>query len=120
MFAVSDILLWAAVAGAIATAALSLWPWSRQQRRFAVGGIATFAGFIAWNLVLNATNARNFNVDAPVIGLSWADAGSGVLAFVATALALGLVFERSESAGRVVGAAAIAGVVALGVDLFVL
>ena len=63
---------------------------------------------------------RNFNVDAPVIGLSWADAGSGVMAFVATALVPGLVFELRESADRVVGTAGIAGVVALGVDLFVL
>ncbi|HEY8836589.1 MAG TPA: hypothetical protein VIO16_02700 [Dehalococcoidia bacterium] len=42
------------------------------------------------------------------------------MAFVATALVLGLVFERRESADRVVGTAGIAGVVALGVDLFVL
>ena len=69
---------------------------------------------------MNATNGRNFNVDAPVIGLSWADAGSGVLAFVATALFLGLVRERGEPAGRVIGAATIAGLLATLVDLFVL
>lgn len=120
MFVVSDILLWAGVAGVLAGAALGLWPWARRRGRFAVAGMAAFAGFTAWNLVLNATNGRNFNVDAPTIGLSWADAGSGVLAFVATALVLGLVLAPKESAGRVVGAAALAGVVAMGVDLFVL
>ena len=120
MFAVSGILLWAAVAGVLVTGVLAPWPWARQRGRFAVAGAATFTGFTAWNLVLNATNGRNFNVDAPLIGLSWADAGSGVLAFVATALVLGLVFERGESAHRVVRTAAIAGVVAIGVDLFVL
>lgn len=120
MFAVSDILLWAVVGGILAAGALALWPWARHGGRCVVAGLATFAGFTAWNLVLNVTNGRTFNVDAPVIGLSWADAGSGVLAFVATALLLGLVVERQESAGRVVAAAAIAGVVAMGLDLFVL
>jgi hypothetical protein len=120
MFAVSEILLWAVVAGVLTALALVLWLWSRARYRFVAAGLATVAGFTGWNLVLNATNGRNFNVDAPLIGLSWADAGSGVLAFVATALLLGLVIDRHESAGRVVGAAAIAGVVAMGVDLFVL
>jgi hypothetical protein len=39
---------------------------------------------------------------------------------VVTALALGLLTERQEPAGRVVGAAGIAGLVAMIVDLFVL
>lgn len=120
MFAVSEILLWAAVAGVLTAGALALWPWARDRSRYLMAGLATFAGFTAWYLVLNATNGRTFNVDAPVIGLSWADAGSGVLAFVATALVLGLGVERQAAAGRVVGTAAIAGLVAMGVDLFVL
>ncbi|HEY8820293.1 MAG TPA: hypothetical protein VIM45_03030 [Dehalococcoidia bacterium] len=120
MFAVSDILVDALIAGVLAGALLFVWPWTRRRGCFAVAAISTFAGFTAWNLVLNSTHGSNFNVDAPVIGLSWADAGSGVLAFVATALVLGLALERTEPAGRVIGAAAIAGVVAMGVDLFVL
>ncbi|MGH3577878.1 MAG: hypothetical protein ACRDU0_09995 [Mycobacterium sp.] len=120
MFAVRDILLWAVVAGVLAAAVLLLWRWARERGRFAVAGVATAAGFAGWNFVLNATNGRNFNVDAPVIGLSWADAGSGVLAFVSTALVLGLILERREPAGRIVGTAAIAGAVAMGVDSFVL
>jgi hypothetical protein len=84
-------------------------------------GVATTIGFTLWNLTLNATQAvPNFDVDAPVIGLSWADAGSGVLAFLVTALVLGLVTDRGEPAYRVVGAAAIAGLVAMALDLFVL
>ncbi|MHB8577485.1 MAG: hypothetical protein ACYDCQ_19405 [Dehalococcoidia bacterium] len=120
MFAVRDIILFALVAGVLTGGVLLLWPWARRRGRFAVAASATVAGFIAWNLVLNATHGSNFNVDAPVVGLSWADAGSGVLAFVVSALALGLVAERDEPAGRVIGAAAIAGIVALVVDLFVL
>lgn len=120
MFALRDIVIFAVVAGLLAGAALVAWPWSRRRIRFLVAGVATTVGFIAWNLILNATNATGFNVDAPVIGLSWQDVGSGVLAFVASALVLGLVAERQEPAGRVVGAAAIAGLVAMLVDLFVL
>ncbi|GEM_PF-1589565 len=120
MFAVRDIIAFALVAGVLAALVLTAWPWARCRGRFAVAGVATVVGFIAWNLVLNSTHGSNFNVDAPVVGLSWADAGSGVLAFMTSALALGLARERQEPAGRVVGAAAIAGVVAMGVDLFVL
>ena len=76
-------------------------------------------GWIAWHRILNVTRATGFDVDAPIIQVSWEDAGSGVLAFFATALVLGLVTEPKEHASRVVGAASIAGLVALIVDVFV-
>ena|SRR5581483_11492553 len=120
MFFFRDILISAIVAGVIGAVLLLIWPWARQRGRFAVIGIATAVGFTAWNLTLNATNATGFSVDAPVIGLSWQDAGSGVLAFVVSALVLGLLVERKEPAVRVVGAAAIAGIVAMVFDIFVL
>jgi hypothetical protein len=66
-----------------------------------------------------ATSAAGSNTDAPVIAVSWADTGSGVLAFVVTAGAL-TVLAPKESAKRVVGAAALAGMLALVVDIFVL
>src|SRR6266581_8326336 len=94
-------------------------PWSRRRRRFAIGGLTTFAGWIAWYLTLNATHAAGFNTDAPLIAVSWADAGSGVLAFVVTAGVL-TVLAPNEPAKRVVGAAAVAGLLALVVDIFVL
>src|SRR5207248_436310 len=84
----------------------------RGRGRFALAGVATAAGVLAWNVVLYLTNAAGFFVDAPVIRLSWQDAGSGVLAFAATALLLGLVTERQATAPHVVGAAAVAGPVA--------
>jgi hypothetical protein len=120
LFATRDIILFAILAGLLSAIALAIWPWSRRWGRFAVGGVTTTLGFLIWNFTLNATDARGFNVDAPVIGLSWADAGSGVLAFVVTVLVFGLISERREPAGRVVGAAAIAGLVAMILDLFVL
>src|SRR5207248_2431431 len=115
MFALQDIVLFAVVAGVLAAAVLwAVWPWARMKRRFVTAGVATTVGFALWNLTLNATRAvPNFDVDAPVIRLSWADAGSGVLACVVTALVLGLVTDRGEPAGRVMGAAAIAGLVAM-------
>ena len=120
MFAVRDIVVFAIVAGLLAAAVLAAWPWGRHRYRFVLVGITTMLGFIAWNLTLNATDATGFDVDAPIIGVSWADAGSGVLALVVTVLVLGLIAERREPAARVVGAAAIAGLAALVVDLFVL
>ena len=118
--AVPELVVYAAVAGALAAGVLALWPWARARGRFALVGVATTAGFLAWNVVLNLTNAVGFFVDAPVIGLSWQDAGSGVLAFAAAALLLGLGTERRTPAARVVGAAAIAGLVAMIFDIFVL
>jgi len=90
-----------------------------SRGRFAVGAFATLAGWTAWNLVLSENDAASLDVDAPVIPLSWQDVGSGVGAFLFTALALGLL-DRAEPAGRVVGAAAIAGAVVMVFDLFVL
>jgi len=122
MFALSDIAVFSLVAGVLTAAVLWFaWRWSRANRRFVVAGVTSTVGFALWNLTLNATGAvPNFNVDAPVIPLSWADAGSGVFACLFTALVLGLLNDRNEPAGRVVGAAAIAGLVAIGLDLFVL
>ncbi|HEX9240768.1 MAG TPA: hypothetical protein VF910_08995 [Candidatus Bathyarchaeia archaeon] len=52
--------------------------------------------------------------------MSWSDVGSGVVAFVATVIALSLLTDRNESASRVVTAAGIAGLLSTLVDLFVL
>ena len=120
MFSLPSIFISAVIAGVLALGILWLWPWARQRNRFAIAGLTTFLGFTAWNLVLRHTNATGMNVDAPVIGLSWQDVGSGVLAFLATALTLGLITDRNEPARLPVGAAAIAGLVAMIFDIFVL
>jgi len=119
LFSVRDIVVYGVVGGVAAAAVTAVSAWSRRAGRFVVCGLCTTAGFIAWNLTLNATHAAGFDTDAPVIALSWQDAGSGVLAFVVTALVLA-AWWREEPAGRVVGAAALAGLAAVVVDIFVL
>jgi len=123
VFAIRDIVIYAILAGIAAAVVLTRLPWTRrwtrQGGRWLLAGVAATAGFTAWNLTLDATHARGFNTDAPLIALSWADAGSGVLAFAVAAATLALTARR-EPAGRVVGAAAIAGLVAAIIDLFVL
>ena len=106
-------------AGVLAAAALAVWPWARSRARFATAGITTLVSWIAWHLLLNMTHAVGFDVDAPIIRVSWEDVGSGVVALFATVLVFGLSTERRERASRVVGAASIAGLVAMIMDVFV-
>ncbi|MHB8671203.1 MAG: hypothetical protein ACYDAD_11725 [Acidimicrobiales bacterium] len=120
MFAWDSVVGFAVLAGVLAAAASAATGWARTGYRWAVAGSATTAGFGAWYAVLNATHAAGFNTDAPIVGLSWADGGSGVFAFVVAALALGLWAEPDQPARRVIACAALAGAVAAGLDLFVL
>jgi hypothetical protein len=119
MYSVSVTYVSGIVAGALAAAVLAVWPWARTRGRFAIAGVATLLGWIAWHQLLNATRAFGFDVDAPIIRVSWEDAGSGVVAFFTTVVVFGLVTERREPAVRVVSAAAIAGLVAMVLDVFV-
>ncbi len=106
-------------AGVLCAAALAAWPGPVRGAVSPSPAPRTLVSWSAWHLVLNATRATGFDVDAPVIPLSWEDAGSGVAAFFASALVLTLVTERRERASRVIGAATIAGLVAMALDLFV-
>ena len=119
MYPVSVTYISAVMAGVLAAAALAIWPWARRRGRFAIAGVLTVVSWIAWHLLLNATRATGFDVDAPVIRVSWEDVGSGVVTLFLIALIFGLVTERREAAIRVVGAASIAGLVALILDVFV-
>lgn len=121
MFLVTDIFLFAFVSGVVVFISAYLWTWSRQHYRFVVASVSTFLGFAAWNVVQSTTGAdQALNIDWPVFPLSWSDLGSGVAAFALTAVFLGLLTEREQPAGRVMMTAAMAGVLATLVDLFVL
>lgn len=84
MFLLIDILLYAVVAAiVVAVVSYSFLRWSREHYRFLVSSLTTFLGFTTWNIVQSNTGAdRALNIDWPIFPLSWADVGSGVLAFV--------------------------------------
>ena len=111
-----------ALLAAVIVAAVLYWryPWSRARARFGSAATATFVAWILWRAVLQLSNGDNLDVDNPLLlGLSAQDVGSGVLAFLLTALPMGLVSERDEPAHRMVATAAIAGALAILVDRFI-
>lgn len=120
LFTPSEILWTAVLATVVVTAVFAARPATRTPQRLAVAALGTFGGWLAWNFTLHATHASHFDTDAPVVGVSWADTGSGVLVFVVVALLLGLIVDRDQPARRVIGMAATAGIAALIVDIFVL
>lgn len=120
LFPAGSVIAYALLAGVLAGVAVAATPWGRQPVRFATAAVSTAAGFAVWYGVLDATHAAGFNVDAPVVAVSWADAGSGFFAFVFTAFALALVVAPRQPARQVVGSAALAGLVATVLDIFVL
>jgi hypothetical protein len=116
----SEILWTAVVAAGIVTAVFAVRPATRTPPRLIAAAVGTLGGWIAWNFTLNAADGFGFDVDAPVVRVSWQDAGSGVLVFVTVALLLGLIVDRDQTAARVIGMAATAGITALVFDIFVL
>jgi hypothetical protein len=121
MFLLNDILLSAGLSALVVAVGLFLWEWSREHYRFIVASFSTFLGFAAWNILQSNTGAdQALNIDWPIFPLSWSDVGSGVAAFAITAIALGLLTERTQPAWRVMIAAGMAGLLATLVDLFLL
>jgi hypothetical protein len=96
---------------------VAVWPRVRDPRQLVALVVGMVVGIVAWNVMLNLTNAAAMNVDS-AYRVSGQDVGSGVFALAAGVLALGLIADRNEPAGRVVGAAAIAGLLTILVDLF--
>jgi hypothetical protein len=87
---------WLITVGAILTAvaaagALYAWPWSRDRRRIVVATIAAVVAFLIWRGALIIANGANLDIDYPLLlGLSFEDIGTGVMAFVFAPPALGL------------------------------
>lgn len=84
------------------------------------GGIATAAGAVAWNAILRAAHGDQFFTDAPLVVLpaSWQDTGSGVFALAAAGLLLGAGVLPAVPARRVAGYAAVCGLAAFLVDVY--
>jgi len=114
------ITLGALLTGAAVALALYAWRWSRQRRRIAVAAIAAMIAFLVWRGALIVANGANLDIDYPVLlGLSFEDIGSGVMAFLFVALTLGLGIDRDEPARRVTTSAGLAATAAIIVDRFV-
>jgi len=75
---------------------------------------------IGWNAVLIDAGAGGFFVDAPiaVFPASWQDTGTGVWAFAATAAVCGVIATPGRSAAQATRLAAVAGLVAFLVDIY--
>jgi hypothetical protein len=106
-----------AVAAAVAVA---LTVRERQGRVLAAAALAAAAGPLAWNAILRDTGGAGFFVDAPLalIPASWQDTGSGVFATSTSVILLGLGPRRTTRAGRLAATAAICGVAAFLIDVY--
>ncbi len=110
----------AVLSGAVAAVALAVLARSHRLPAALAGGLATAAGAAAWNAILRAAHGDRFFTDAPVVVLpaSWQDTGSGVFALAAAGLLLGAGVLPALPARRVVGYAAVCGLAAFLVDVY--
>ncbi|OLB64365.1 MAG: hypothetical protein AUI10_11360 [Actinobacteria bacterium 13_2_20CM_2_72_6] len=110
----------AVLSGLLAAVALALLARPHRLPAALGGGIATVAGAVAWNAILRAAHGNQFFTDAPVAVLpaSWQDTGSGVFAVAAGGLLLGALVLPRVPARRVAAYAALCGVVAFLVDVY--
>src|SRR4051794_13709119 len=113
-----ETIAYGAALSALAAAVLA-YAVARSVPITALAAVAAGAGPAAWNAVLRATHADEFFTDAPlaVLPASWQDAGSGVAAFAAAAVLLGLG-PLAGSGRRTVATAATAGLAAFLVDVY--
>src|SRR5207247_9556530 len=93
-----------------------------RERRLAVIAAAAIAGLLGpllWDLILRHTGG-NFFTDAPgvVFPVSYEDTGSGVFATALAALLLGFGPLRAASGRRLAQTAAVCGLAALLVDIY--
>jgi hypothetical protein len=110
----------AVLSGVLAAAVLALVARPHRLPAALGGGIATVAGAVAWNAILRAAHGDHFFTDAPIAVLpaSWQDTGSGVFALAAAGLLLGGAVLPAVPARRVAGYAALCGLIAFLVDVY--
>jgi hypothetical protein len=110
----------AVLSGLLAGIVLAFFARPNRLSAALAGGVATIVGAVAWNAILHAAHGDQFFTDAPVVVLpaSWQDTGSGVFAVAAAALLFGLAVLPAAPARRVSGYAAVCGVAAFLVDVY--
>ena len=120
MLSWASILYGAALSAVVAGAALTALTRPRQPTVIAAGVLATAAGPLGWNAILRATHASQFFTDAPLrlLPASWQDTGSGVFALAASAVLLGVGPLAAAPARRTIALAALCGLAAFLVDVY--
>ena len=115
-----QIIYGAALSGLLTGVALALLARPHRLPVALAGAAATAAGAVAWNAILRATHGNQFFTDAPLVVLpaSWQDTGSGVFALAVAAVVLGGGVLPAVPARRVTGYAAVCGLVAFLVDVY--
>src|SRR5829696_3532497 len=119
-----DVISWSTIlygaALTFALVAVAEWLITRDLTTVWTAAAASAAGVIAWNAILHSTGGEGFFVDArlSVLPASWQDTGSGVFALAASALALGVGPQRDARAAASVRLAALAGLIAFLVDVY--
>jgi hypothetical protein len=110
----------AVLSAVLAAALVGLAVRPRHPVVIAAAALASAAGPLAWNAILNRLDAAEFFVDAPipVFPISWQDTGSGVFAVAVAAVVLGFGPLARAPGRRVVLAALLAGLGALLVDIY--
>lgn len=113
-------ILYGAALSALAAGALTLLVRPRRVAVIATCAFGAFAGPLAWNAILRATDGSSFFVDAPtaVMPASWQDTGSGVFTVAVTTLALGIGALSAGTGRRLASLALLAGIAAFLVDVY--
>jgi len=120
MLSWASILYGAALSAVVAGVALAALARPRELTVILAGVLATATGPLGWNAILRATHASQFFTDAPLrlLPASWQDTGSGVFALAATAVLLGVGPLAAAPARRMIGLAALCGLAAFLVDVY--
>jgi hypothetical protein len=108
-----------ALSAVVAAAGVALLLRERRRGVLITAAVAAAAAPLGWDLILRHTGG-NFFVDAPgvVFPISYEDTGSGVFATALAAVLLGAGPLRAATGRRLAQAAAICGVAALLVDIY--
>ena len=106
-----------------AVAASGLVGFAGRERRPAVlacAAVSAVLGAVGWNAILHATHADQFFHDAPipVFPISWQDTGSGVFSVALATVLLGFGPLRANPSRRLALLAALTGLGALLVDIY--
>jgi hypothetical protein len=120
MLSWASILYGAALSAVVAGVALAALARPRRPTVILTAVLATAVGPLGWNAILRATHASQFFTDAPLrlLPASWQDTGSGVFALAATAVLLGVGPLAAAPARRTIGLAALCGLGAFLVDVY--